>query len=324
MVYPMFANYVRFKRISEDYYEVYDCVTEKTYKLDLRTASFARKLNGKRNPYRIDKRLSRDEVDDILETLENYDLIRDKRFLFKSISLLAITLWYPKVTKKMRIAAFFLNHLLLFSWLPLLIIGAVLFVKNIDNFQENYLITGFYVGMLLGMMFHECGHAVATLGCGGKFFEMGFLFKWFIPGAYVLIDTNRVKSRFYRVQVHAAGVEVNFSLAGIALIFSTCIPAFGGLFVGIALNNLILALLNLTFVDGLDGAHIICELLCGNIDFIDNAKKIIRSQWIRNKHRRKGINGSATIVVSYLIIGLQILLPLLYIFQIVQVISCFF
>lgn len=327
MGYPMLANYIRFKRISsdytEDFCEAYNYLTDRRYKLDLRTATFAHKLNGFRDPYKVDKRLSPEEVDDMLDTLNFYGIVRDKRFISKSIVDFMMTVWRPKVTQSMRIAAFFLNHLLLISWLPLLIVGILLLTQNMYMIDDDYMLIGVYLGALVGLILHEIGHAVATLGCGGKLFEIGVMMRFFIPGAYVLSDLKCVKSRFYRIQVHAAGIETNFGLVGISLILSTVCYNFGGIFLGAAMGNLILALVNSTFVNSLDGAHVIGELLCGELDFIDKAKKIVKSKRVRNRFKRKGINGRVTIAISYIIIGLQIFLPLIYIFNIMQVIGCF-
>lgn len=323
----MLANYIRFKRISsdyaEDFCEAYNYLTDRRCKLDLRTAAFAHKLNGFRDPYKVDKRLSAEEVDDMLDTLNFYEIVRDKRFISKSVIDFMMTVWRPKVTQSMRVAAFFLNHLLLISWLPVLVIGILLFSKNMYMIDDDYMLIGVYLGTLVGLVLHEIGHAVATLGCGGKLFEMGVMMRLFIPGAYVLSDLKHVKSRFYRIQVHAAGVETNFGLVGISLILSTMCYSFGGIFLGAAISNLILALVNSTFANGLDGAHIIGELLCGDLDFVDKARKIVKSKRVRNRFKRKGINGRVTIAVSYIIIGLQIFLPMIYIFNIMQVIKCF-
>lgn len=327
MSYPMLANYIRFKRKSsdyaEDFCEAYNYLTDIRCKLDLKTAAFARKLNGFRDPYRVDKRFTRAEVDDMLDTLSFYGIVRDRRFLSKSIFELMMTVWKPKVTQSMRIAAFFLNYLLLISWLPLLIAGILLLNQNMYMIDDDYMLAVVYLGTLVGLALHEIGHAIATLGCGGRLFEMGIMLRLFMPGAYVLSDLKCVKSRFYRIQVHAAGIETNFSLVGMSLILSAVCYNFGGIFLGAAISNLILALVNSTFVNGLYGAHIIGELLCGDLDFIDKARKIVKSKRVRNRFIRKGINGRVTIAISYIITVLQIFLPLIYIFNIMQVIKCF-
>lgn len=327
MGYPMLANYVRFKRISPDYTEdfcdVYNYLTDRKTKIDLKTAAFARKLNGFRDPYKVDKRFTREEVDKMLKTLTFHGIVRDRRFISKSIVDLMITIWRPKVTKTMRVVAFFLNSLLLISWLPLLITGILMFVKNKDMIGFDHMLIGLYLAIPLGLSLHEIGHAIATLGCGGRLFEMGVMMRFFIPGAYVLSDLKCVKSRFYRIQVHAAGVETNFGLVGISLILSSLFYNNGVIFLGAAFSNLILALVNSTFANGLDGAHIIGELLCGDVDFINKAKEILHSKSVRRRFKRKGITGNATIVVSYIIVVLQIFLPVLYIFDIMQVIRCF-
>lgn len=196
------------------------------------------------------------------------------------------------------------------------------FSKNIYDMNTEYMIIGSLVGTIIGIPLHEMGHAVATVGCGGKLYEIDIMISNFIPGAYVLSDVENVKSKFFRMQTHAAGVEVNFSLVGISLFLSAFNNELCGLFLGIAFNNLLLALLNLTFVNGLDGSHLLCEIF-GNDEIIEESRKIIFNRKARKKAMEQGINGEAFVCVCYIVGVFQLVLPLVYLWNIGVIVSCF-
>ena len=70
MAHPITANWIRFKRISEKEYKIINLLHDEEIVTDAYTVWFARQLNGKRNPYLIDKSKSKEDVDLLLEKLE--------------------------------------------------------------------------------------------------------------------------------------------------------------------------------------------------------------------------------------------------------------
>jgi len=241
------------------------------------------------------------------------DFFYDERALLclKSVSVL------------LNVLAYLSNSLLLISWLPVLITGIVLFARNLEIIEFDLLWTGYFIGLICGVLFHEFGHAFAGISYGAKVFEMGVMLMYrILPGAYVLLDVSTVKKRLQRIQINAAGVEMNFLLCGIFLVLGVVNPLLGGMFLNAAICNAFLGALNLTFIKGLDGAAILSNLL-GVDDIIDRARRIVFNREARKRVIRKGSSGYATVAVCYMLFALQIALPTLLITNVLEIISCF-
>ena len=322
MKHPTLANWIRFKSLSEDEYEIIDMLQDERRITDSYTVWFARQLNGKRNPYEIDKTKSREEVDSLLEELEKENIIRDKRFYSKLFLLLMVTVWRPRVTDGKRIAAFFINGFLLISWLPFLAFSVYYFLEYTNDLNMDYITFGCISGMLVGIIMHELGHMVACLAYGGQVFEVGVLLQFFMPGAYVLMNEGNIKKRMRRIQVSAAGIEMNFLLTAVFLILTASFETLSGFFLGAAIQNLFLAFLNLTFVNSFDGMRIMSELL-GVEGLVDKAKKITKSNLCKRKLRKAGISGKAIVGACYALRAVQVALPLILALNIVGVVSWF-
>lgn len=323
MSYPITANWIRFKRISENKYKIINLLHDEEFVTDAYTAWFARQLNGKRNPYLIDKGKSKKDIDLLLGRLEVKKVIRDKKIFSKFFLFLLITVWQPKVTKNFRIASFIVNGLLLISFLPLLAFSIFYFLYYTYDINFDYIIVGSVAGMIIGLVMHELGHMFACLAYGGRVFEVGVMLQLLLmPGAYVLMNESSIKKRMRRVQVSAAGIEMNLLLTAIFLFLSARFEFLSGFFLGAAIQNVFLALLNLTFVDGFDGMTIMSELL-GVECIVSKAKRITKSKHKRKRLEKDGISGKATIAVSYILRGIQIALPLIFALNIMGVISWF-
>lgn len=317
---PMISNWIRFKRISDDEYEIIDLLNDEIMNADAYTVWFAKQLNGQRDPYQIDVEASEKDIDLLLCELEDAGIIREKRFLAKSLLHLLVTVWQPRVTLNFRVVSFLINGLLLISWLPLLVFSILYFSDNAYDLTSDYVISGSIIGLIIGLIMHEFGHLFACIAYGGRAFEVGFLFRYFIPGAYVLMNKDVIKKRMRRIQVSAAGIEMNFFLAATFLFLSAISVPLNGFFLGAAVQNVFIALLNLTFIKGFDGMTIMSELL-GVDELVDRAKVITKSRKRKSHLRNCGISGRATIVLCYALRGIQVALPLLFVLNIVGVIS---
>lgn len=322
MSYPILANWIRFKRISDVDYEIVDLLHNENIKADAYTVWFARQLDGKRNPYQIDKSKSKESVDKLMKELEAQNVIRDKRFFSKLFLYLLITVWQPRVTYSLRFLSFFINYGLLIAWLPMLAFSIYYFLNNLNDLSTDYITAGSIMGMLVGVTMHELGHMLACLAYGGRVFEVGVTLQFFLPGAYVLMNEDNIKKRMRRIQVSAAGVEMNLLLTAIFLIFSVLFESLGGFFLGAAIQNVFLALLNLTFVNGFDGMTIMGELL-GAEDIVHKAKRITGSRLQKKQLRQSGVSGKAIIAVCYALRIVQIALPVIIAINIVGVVSWF-
>ena len=83
-----------------------------------------------------------------------------------------------------------------------------------------------------------------------------------------------------------------------------------------------MALVNIAFVGGLDGASILSELL-GIENLVEDTKKVVLNRRIRRKLRSKGMPGYALIAVSVVVQILQITIPVIIGWNIVEAITCF-
>lgn len=322
MSYPKLANWIRFKKISDKKYIVYDLMNNENFILDAYLVWFAGKLDGSVDPYTIDSRLTEDDVNNILSELKEKNIVRTGRFLNKSLLQILVTLWQPKFNGIHRIIAFLLNGLLMISVLPLSIFSVYNFVSNFNDIDVDYIFWGMLTGVVAGLVFHEFGHMIACLGYGGKVFEVGVGLQYLIPCAYVLINEKNIKNRLRRIQVNAAGIEMNIILADVCMLIAVGMKTVSGFLLGMIIQNVLLAIINLTFINGFDGMAIMSELL-GADNIVEKAGKVMKSKPRKIEFSQNGFSGKATIGACYLIKGVQIALPLLLIVDLLGGILCF-
>lgn len=322
MKYPMLNNWLTFHKINKQEYKVIDHLQEVQFAMDHSIVIFAQRLDGKTNPYRIDRTLSRQYVNEMLSALYENGLLRTSNVLEASTGKYLYTLWIPKWNAFTRCIARVVNVLLLTLWFPLLIIGLVFFVNNFYRIDFTLMGFGNILGTVIGIVMHEIGHACAGISYGARVFEFGIGIQGILPCAYTLMDCDKCKC-MQRVQIYAAGVEMNFLITGLCLLLATCIPRIGGILFMAGFSNALLGLINLMIVEGLDGMSVFLNLLGGNLEnFFDNAKAITHSKKKRNQLRKNGIVGYATIVTAYMVGLLQLGILLVLIINIWEVISC--
>ena len=142
---------------------------------------------------------------------------------------------------------------------------------------------------------------------------------WFLPCAYVLIEDSKVKKTMKRAQIKTAGIEMNMLLGGIFLVLSEVFNGQFYLFLQAAILNILLAVVNASFIEGIDGMSVLAEFL-GIDDFARKAKVVVKSHARKRKLKRMGMNGSAFLTACYIIRIFQILLPLMILSSIAVVV----
>lgn len=324
MNYPMMDHCLTFKRKDRKTVEVKNNILKMSWEMDVNTACFLRALDGSTNPYTIDPNMSRREVDELMETLEEEWLLDDgERIVHLGMGSVLIPLWRPKVTRWDRFLALIWNKALMLFWIPTFALGVrILLDRNWNGVGGRF---GLLQGCLLfivGMFLREISHAAACLSYGGHFYEMGIMTHCFLPGAYVMITYDNVRNRFRRAQISAAGIEGNLLLTGICL----CLLKAGffnsvGLLAG-ALLNVITAVFNCALLEQMDGMGICGEFL-GEEDFVSKAKKLIWDEDGKAILRYRGINGRITIMACYLIVLMQMLLPIVLAMNVFSIVSVF-
>lgn len=317
----MLNNWLVFSRKNQCEYDVHDCLYDEDFTMGVTIAAFARKLNGHRNPYSINMGLTRAEINHMLKQLREHDLLRYGRSLDAG-SGAHYTLWFIKRNPLLMEVARLWNCLLMLSWLPVFIFGVLFFIRDLPIINTECMWLGNILGIVFGALLHELGHAFAGLTYGARVFEIGIMINALLPGAYVLMDSQSVKSKMKRIQIYAAGVESNALFAGVCLLIACAIPYAGAFLFNAAIGNIILSLVNITFGGGLDGASILSELL-GIENLVEDTKKVVLNRRIRRKLRSKGMPGYALIAVSVVVQILQITIPVIIGWNIVEAITCF-
>lgn len=251
------------------------------------------------------------------------------RTIFDGIML--HTVYIPERKYAGTIIPKILNSLLWLTFLPIFLYGLfrlsrydIEFGMNCNYFFANVII-GIVGGLLLGMILHEVGHAIACLAnMKGAFLEAGFMIRGILPGAYVMIDATDVTNRRKKAQIYLAGIEVNLLLSGLLMILMTSVRENS--FLGewkiamlyAVVQNVILTLINISLVENFDGEHTMRALFGGPI--VDaakaNLKQMFSSKKRRNYFRKNGINGIANICTSVVVLVFQIFIPLLILAEI--------
>lgn len=234
--------------------------------VDREQLAFMLTLDGNTDPYNnIPDCWSKKDVKLFLNTLKENSFVKCKIRKIGVLSFAIPLIKIKRITMKTRAVCLILNFILMVSFLPVCVAGCMLFVKNIDfldtYFSYLYLMCGLWLGTSFAIVFHECGHAVSGLSYGNsKVYEAGLIVGLFF-GAYVGINSEKVKERRRRIQITAGGIEVNLLISGIAFIVYSFFPQFSSLFAGIGIANIILAFVNIIAIFSLDGAGIVDELL---------------------------------------------------------------
>lgn len=318
--YPQLCPWVVLKKLENNDYMAFDFATRKKYALSTSQGALLKQLDGKTDPYRsVTSSIEKYEMKHFIKTCIKYNIVRESKiersFLSFQISLLNI-----KDSPKTRVLSLVFNQLLLFTFLPSFLIGGYLFYKDIDAVNDlDFLpfMFGVLAGMIIGLIAHEASHMFACLAYGARVFEVGVKLG-LLCGAYVMASTIRIKKRLLRLQIYAAGIEMNLLVSGIAFILASLFTEYS-LFLGFALTNVILALINSLCSGHLDGASIINELL-GAGSLLSSAIGL-KNKEMRKKYRKEGCIGYIKIAACVICLLFQSALPVILILNIVSIVS---
>lgn len=319
MKYPKTIDTLLYKRIDKSTYHVKNGITDVVYEIGTDIVSFMNKLDGKTDPFMINTCLSASDIEDIMDFLWDNELITKKKLKKIGFFSYGIPFFKVKTTKKMRIASRLLNFLLLIFSIPVFITGLYA-VKDkdiyslIDQSDFSYL-NGLCVGSALGVILHECAHAIAGLGYNAHLFTCGFIVG-ITPGAYVEIDDEHIKSSLKKAQISGAGIEMNLLLCGISMICMCLFNSALSLLGGIAFSNLLLASVNLLPIIGVDGSQIINKLI--GEDLILYSDILITDKSFLS-HSFSNVRGLAEICLCVLTLLSQISYPILIIANILYI-----
>lgn len=323
MEYPMANNCLVFKQNLDNTYTIKNYLNDEETTVDSGVVEFLEQLDGYTHPYDIDPSLEPNFVDELLDSFREVGFIRESLLYKESTGTYLYALHIPENrTNKMcpaRIICFFLSWLILLSWAPLLGFGIFSFING--RLSSDYLMLGMVFGTVIGAGLHEVSHYISGRAYGAFIFEMGVMLSHFIiPGAYVLMDLTPVKRKLRRAQINAAGIEMNLLLAGASFCLASMSYQYSGLLFGCALANVFLGLLNMTVAFGLDGEHVMGNLI-GDDNFAGKSIITVLGKNERSLLKKKGINGQALIVASYIMGLSQVSLLIIIIANVIGVIS---
>ena len=306
-----------YKRLDESRYKVKNIENDEIFELGVNIVSFMNKLDGKTDPFMINTCLSDFEIEEVLDFLWANELVTKKKLKKVGFLSYGIPFFKVKTTQKMRIVSRLLNFLLMIFFVPVFIAGLYA-VKDIysmvDKNDFSYLL-GLYVGIALGVIVHECGHAIAGLGYNAHLFTCGIMIG-ITPGAFVELDDEHIKSSLKKAQISGAGIEMNLLLCGISMICMCLFNSALSLLGGIAFSNLLLASVNLLPIIGVDGSQIINKLV--GEDLILYSDILITDKSFLS-HSFSNVRGLAEIYSCVLTLLSQISYPILIIANILYI-----
>ncbi len=326
---PMLCNWINIKYRRFDRVIISNEMTDEKFITEEGApfVEFLHRLDGVTDPHYIPCCYSFQEIDAILGEISNLGLIRQGRWLSKSISCFAYSLIMPKKQQTDSLFVKLLNFLMYISFLPIFICGISSFISSLNSLHFNGInLPGVITGLLMGIVFHELGHIIPCLAYGGKVFEIGVMLSHLvIPGAYVVMKDAEDLLTARRIQCIAGGVEQNLILSGVAFSLASKVSAAVDFWFCIALINLGLAFLNLILRSGNDGCHILSYLFgVDDEDIVDIAKVSLFNRINRIKLYYNGAIGKASLLSYALILLLQIATPITILINIMEVIVLWF
>lgn len=328
MGYPFFSNWISYKRISADKYQIYNHIIEEYDIVDAADFRMARKLNGKRNPRKVFPQMRKSEISELINCLEYEGLIRQKKTIDRNLLNYMRTV---KVlcTPRNRFIYWIINLMLMISFLPVFMLGVLMEMGIIDVaihctantnwelFNNSWVI---YFVSILVLVFsgavHEICHAISGRAYGAKVMEFGIVVRIF-PAFYTMIDMKTVKSRLKRIQIMAAGLEGQLLLCGAALIVGKILGNADVVNFQFIFINLIMVCVNSLPIEGLDG-YKITEIALGNEDIATQSRDLLMNPSLIKKMWNEGLYGKAKIGAALMNTSEKVIYPVLIVVNILS------
>lgn len=266
--YPMKSNWISYKKNRNGDYIVHNHVLDEDIEVTFDEIELLERLDGKLNPYEILQRefgMTRNEAANYVDMLICEGILRQGNSVFGMLSMRTVIKIYN--SSKYREIAIVLLGLIMISFVPILVAGIksayrIYVIFDLPNYHRGDYGSswvGIAIGLLVGLIFHEINHAIACCAFGGPVMEFGIAFRGF-PAAYTLLDYKKV-SRWGQIVTDLAGVVANLIIAAISMIILYNFGLYMTVFTLIAAVNLELALVNLLFIEGIDGCNAISKIL---------------------------------------------------------------
>lgn len=326
MRFPMLCNWLTIRKTEKGYEITNELSDDEVFMTtqygDDNYIEFITHLDGKTD-YRSIGTYSPRVATAIINELHSFGLLRESRWLCRTLSFTAYSLIIPKHQRTNSILPRIINTLLWTLFLPVLIYGVVC-LSSVFDYLNEISVAGIICGYAFGIICHEAGHGVATLSVGGRVLEFGIqISNVFFPGAYTMLKNENTLSRLQHLQTDAAGIETNFLLAGIAFVLAKYnirhvdfLYCFGSI-------NLLLGALNLCNINGNDGSNILSTLLGVDGNIVDLAKAAVFDSVRRSYLLNCGSVGRTTVCAYCFVLFMQVATPALMIANVCGVIAWF-
>ncbi len=335
MKYPILSNWISCERISDsDAYRVKNRVWDKECILSAQELWLAGKLDGKTDPYSLDRQKNRTEVKQLIDKLTVAGVIDAGRGLkYVGGGMLVKSLVKARNSRMIRLLSRFLNTFLMAAFLPMLVFGRLVYSNirlpvemELSAFESflyenrwNAMIAASILGILTGSLIHELCHANACRAYGGEVFEYGIVISIF-PGFYTMMNPSVISSRLKKIQVMAAGIEGNVLYSGILYFLSALFPGAYYLLAMMATVNLFVGMLNLFVCRDLDGMRILMQLIgMEEANPMPKIKRALRSKKKRKKLKSEGLTGYMKLTAGYMLVCAQWAMPPLLLLDILVI-----
>lgn len=301
MTHYKLANWITYSKYGDDSYLLKNNLNAEKIIVSQRGLDILLKLDGKTDPSTLVKDYEYSKLSDFINRLVEGGMLRKSRFVYLGALSFGYTLWVPKITSGLKKIASVINAIMFLLWLPALIVSVTSDFDDAFSGELSTLILSLVTGVVLGTIVHEFGHFFATV-CyydkGARVYELGIGIQGFMPMAYNMIDSVNC-NKFCKIQILAAGCQMNFIFAGIMGILIRIFPSISSFLGLIMLANLTLGLFNWIIVNGLDGFQIFAHAIGSNPNvFLVTCGKVLFSRKARKNLMNKGVTGFATIVVA--------------------------
>ena len=280
------SNWCSFEIITNDTYRIYNHVDQDTDELDAEDVRRIGLLDNTSNPTQVlvNDGMSQDEAEDFVDYLIIMDILKPGRFFATGMLSKGMTLVTLKNTEKFKPLAIGIVAFISIGFIPsLYALGSFLkaFFYHEMFLYSRFNMLGIVVGMFIGAILHEIAHTATCIAFDGGAMEMGISFD-VLPGAYSMIDTSCIKSKWGKVATYLAGIQANVILAAVFSLLSLSSNYLSGMYAFAALINVELAIVNLLCIEGLDGARVV-KILMNYEENVDPTSEL--PSWIKSFFR---------------------------------------
>ncbi|MCR4961632.1 MAG: hypothetical protein K6A74_09270 [Lachnospiraceae bacterium] len=259
------TRWCSFEHRPDDTYRIYNHIDREEDEADAEDIRRIFLIDNTNDPIQvlIDDGMERDDAECFVDYLLLIDVLRKGRFFTTGPLSESMTVFSFKNVEKYRDIFIGIFALISFAVIPAIYI-LFDFGRDLLNadlyFESRYSFLGVGIGLALGIVFHEVGHVVAAISYNGWVMEMGITLG-IIPGAYTMIDTDSIKSKWGKVAMYLAGIQINLIISALSALATKSFVTLSGFFFTVGLANFELAIVNLLCIDGLDGAGTIKILI---------------------------------------------------------------